>query len=71
MFVGVGESQHDAVLVLVEDVHPQFDETLGMAGAVFADLVAKGAIIPLPGGGSTTRYELKSVEPGCFGLGTS
>ena len=31
---------------------------------VFADLVAKGAIIPLPGGGRTTRYELKSVEPG-------
>jgi len=55
----------------VEDVHPQFDEALGMEGAVFADLVAKGAIIPLPGGGRTTRYELKSVEPGGFGLGTS
>ena len=50
---------------------PEFDEALGMEGGVFADLVAKGAIIPLPGGGRTTRYELTSVEPGGFGLGTS
>jgi len=71
VFLVVGESQHDAVLVLVEDVHLQFDEALGMEGAVFADLVAKGAIIPLPGGGRTTPYELKSVKPGGFGLGTS
>ena len=42
MFVVVGESQYDAALVLVEDVRPQFDEALGMKGAVFADLVAKG-----------------------------
>ena len=48
---------------------PQFDEALGMEGAVFADTVAKGAIIPLPGGGRTTLYELTSVEPGGFGLG--
>jgi hypothetical protein len=71
VFVVVGERQHDAVLVLVEDVHPKFDEALGMEGAVFADLVAKGAIIPLPGGSRTSRNELKSVEPGCSGLGKS
>ncbi len=35
-----------------------------------SDLVAKGIIIPLPGGGRTTRYELTSVEPGGFGLRT-
>ncbi len=68
MFVVVGESQHDAVFVLVEDVHPQFDEDLGMEGVVFADLVAKGAIIPLPCRGRTTRYELTTVEPGGSGL---
>jgi Fic family protein len=28
-----------------------------------SDLVAKGIIIPLPGGGRTTRYELTVVEP--------
>ncbi len=28
-----------------------------------SDLVAKGIIIPLPGGGRTTRYELTLVEP--------
>ena len=28
-----------------------------------SDLVAKGIIIPLPGGGRTTRYELTIVEP--------
>jgi Fic family protein len=28
-----------------------------------SDLVAKGMIIPLPGGGRTTRYELAVVEP--------
>ena len=33
-----------------------------------SDLVAKGIIIPLPGGGRTTRYELTTVEPGEFGL---
>ena len=32
-----------------------------------SDLVAKGIIIPLPGGGRTTRYELATVEPGEFG----
>jgi len=69
VFVVVGESQHDAVLVLVGDVHPQFDEARGMEGPVFADLVAKGAIIPLPGGGRTARYELTTVEPDGFGLG--
>ncbi len=36
-----------------------------------SDLVAKGIIIPLPGGGRTTRYELTVVEPGGFGLRTS
>lgn len=36
-----------------------------------ADLVAKGVIIPLPGGGRATRYELTTVEPGGFGLRTS
>jgi Fic family protein len=35
-----------------------------------SDLVAKGIIIPLPGGGRTTRYELTTVEPGEFGLRT-
>lgn len=34
-----------------------------------SDLVAKGIIIPLPGGGRITRYELTTVEPGGFGLG--
>ena len=33
-----------------------------------SDLVAKGILIPLPGGGRTTRYELMTVEPGRFGL---
>ena len=33
-----------------------------------SDLVAKGIIIPLPGGGRTTRYELTTVKPGEFGL---
>ena len=33
-----------------------------------SDLVAKGIIIPLPGGGRTTRYGLTTVEPGGFGL---
>lgn len=33
-----------------------------------ADLVSKGVIIPLPGGGRTTRYELTTVKPGRFGL---
>ena len=33
-----------------------------------SDLVTKGIIIPLPGGGRTTRYELTVVEPGGFGL---
>lgn len=33
-----------------------------------SDLVAKGIIIPLPGGGRTTRYVLTTVEPGGFGL---
>jgi Fic family protein len=33
-----------------------------------SDLVAKGIIIPLPGGGRITRYELTTVEPGGFGL---
>ena len=28
-----------------------------------SDLVAKGIISPLPGGGRTTRYELTIVEP--------
>ena len=32
-----------------------------------SDLVAKGIIIPLPGGGRTTRYELTVVEPVGFG----
>ncbi|MET0106566.1 MAG: Fic family protein, partial [Sedimenticola sp.] len=32
-----------------------------------SDLVAKGAIIPLPGGGRTTRYELNVAESGGFG----
>jgi len=36
-----------------------------------SDLVAKGIIIPLPGGGRTTRYALTTVEPGGFGLRTS
>jgi Fic family protein len=35
-----------------------------------ADLVAKGAIIPLPGAGRTTRYELNVAAPGGFGLRT-
>jgi Fic family protein len=35
-----------------------------------SDLVAKGIIIPLPGGGRTTRYELRTVDPGGFGLRT-
>lgn len=33
-----------------------------------SDLVAKGIIVPLPGGGRTTRYELAVVEPVGFGL---
>jgi len=33
-----------------------------------SDLVEKGIIIPLPGGGRTTRYELVTVEPSRFGL---
>ena len=33
-----------------------------------SDLVAKGNIIPLPGGGRTTRYELTVFEPAGFGL---
>jgi len=33
-----------------------------------SDLVAKGIIIPLPGGGRITRYELTTIEPGGFGL---
>jgi len=33
-----------------------------------SDLAAKGIIIPLPGGGRTTRYELKVIEPAGFGL---
>lgn len=33
-----------------------------------SDLVAKGIIIPLPGGGRTSRYVLKTVELGRFGL---
>ncbi|MBT8127740.1 MAG: hypothetical protein KJP15_09660 [Gammaproteobacteria bacterium] len=33
-----------------------------------SDLVAIGVIIPLPGGGRTTRYELAVVEPVGFGL---
>jgi Fic family protein len=33
-----------------------------------SDLVAKGIIKPLPGGGRTTRYELTVVEPAGFGL---
>jgi Fic family protein len=35
-----------------------------------SDLVAKGIIIPLPGGGRTTRYDLTTVEPRGFGLRT-
>jgi len=33
-----------------------------------SDLVAKGIIIPLPGGGRTTRYELATVKPDVPGL---
>ncbi len=33
-----------------------------------SDLVAKGVIMPLPGGGRTTRYELTVVEPAGFDL---
>ncbi len=33
-----------------------------------SDLLEKGIITPLPGGGRTTRYELTIVEPGGFGL---
>ena len=33
-----------------------------------SDLVAKGIIIPLPGNGRTTRYELTFVEPAGFAL---
>jgi Fic family protein len=33
-----------------------------------SDLVAKGIIVPLPGGGRTTRYELTVVEPFGFDL---
>lgn len=35
-----------------------------------SDLVAKGILIPLPGGGRTTRYELTTVEPGGRGQRT-
>ena len=34
-----------------------------------SDLVAKGVIIPLPGGGRTTRYELNVAKPAGSGLG--
>jgi Fic family protein len=33
-----------------------------------SDLVTKGILIPLPGGGRTTHYELTTVEPGGFGV---
>jgi Fic family protein len=33
-----------------------------------SDLVAEGIIIPLPGGGRTTRYELATAEPAQSGL---
>lgn len=33
-----------------------------------SDLVAKGIIVPLPGGGRTTRYELTAVEPSVLGF---
>ncbi len=33
-----------------------------------SDLVAKGIIIPLPGGGRTTRYELTTVKPAVQGV---
>ena len=33
-----------------------------------SDLVTKGILIPLPGGGRTTRYELAIAEPARFGL---
>ena len=33
-----------------------------------SDLVAKGVIVPLPGGGRTTRYELMIVKPAQSGL---
>ena len=33
-----------------------------------SDLVTKGIITPLPGGGRTTRYELTVVDPAGFGL---
>jgi Fic family protein len=33
-----------------------------------SELVAKGIIIPLPGGGRTTRYELTTVKPAVQGL---
>jgi Fic family protein len=33
-----------------------------------SDLVAKGIIIPLPGGGRTTSYELTNVDPAVQGL---
>ena len=34
-----------------------------------SDLVTKGIIIPLPGGGRTTRYELNAAKPVGFGFG--
>ena len=34
-----------------------------------SDLVSKGVIVPLPGGGRTTRYELSVSEPVGFALG--
>ena len=34
-----------------------------------SDLFAKGIIVPLPGGGRTTRYELNVAKPAGFGLG--
>ncbi len=33
-----------------------------------SELVARGIIIPLPGGGRTARYELANADPGGFGL---
>jgi Fic family protein len=33
-----------------------------------SDLVAKGIMMPLPGGGRTTRYELTTAEPNRIGL---
>jgi Fic family protein len=38
------------------------------AGRELSDLVAKGIIIPLPGGGRITRYELTVVKMVRFGI---